>query len=161
VRVVFTKYDGRLHWHAWLDRLGEDEHGVWLGSPNGTVWQRGAEPPVRLPPSVTLVPPGAGWVAAFNAAPAKYEMYVDLCSLPVWTGDEVTMVDLDLDVVRYRANGAVRLLDEDEFVAHQAQFAYPSDLVRTVTETARRLLDDVAGAEPFAAAYRPWLARVS
>jgi protein associated with RNAse G/E len=158
---VFTKYDGRLHWHAWLDRLGEDEHGVWLGSPTGTVWQRGSEPGVHLPPSVTLIPPGVGWVAAFNAEPAKYEMYVDLCTVPTWSGDEVRMVDLDLDVVRYRADGAVRLLDQDEFVEHQAEFAYPEALVRGVTETARRLLVDVVGAEPFAGAYRPWLRRVT
>lgn len=161
VRVVFTKYDGRLHWHAHLTRLGEDEHGVWLGAPTGTVWQRGTEPRVTLPASVTLVPRDAWWVASFNSEPAKYEMYIDLTTVPVWDGDEVTMVDLDLDVVRVRHDGAVRLLDEDEFEEHQAQFGYPEALVRSVTETARRLMAEVTSREPFTAAYRPWLARIS
>lgn len=161
VRVVFTKYDGRLHWHAWLHRLGEDEHGVWLAAPTGTLWQRGSEPVVALPPSVTLIPRECWWVAAFNAPPAKYEIYIDLSTVPVWSGDEVTMVDLDLDVVRYRGNGSVRLLDEDEFAEHRVQLGYPESIVRNVTQTAQQLLADVAAAEPFAAAYRPWLAQVS
>jgi protein associated with RNAse G/E len=160
VRVVFTKYDGRLHWHAWLTQLGEDEHGVWLAAPSGTMWQRGSEPSVRLPASVTLLPRDGWWVAAFNAEPAKYEMYIDLSTVPVWSGDEVTMIDLDLDVVRYRGDGAIRLLDEDEFAEHRVAFGYPDDVVASVTETAKRLLVDVAEAEPFTAAYRPWLAQV-
>jgi hypothetical protein len=161
VRVVFTKYDGRLHWHAWLPWLGEDEHGVWLGSPTGTVWQRGSEPGVAQPPSVVLIPRERWWVAYFNAPPRKYEVYVDISTAPVWSGDEVTMVDLDLDVVRYRGDGSVRLLDEDEFAEHRVRLGYPEALVRTVTETAQRLLTDVASAEPFTAAYRSWLGRVS
>jgi uncharacterized protein len=161
VRVVFTKYDGRLHWHARLERLGEDEHGVWLGAPTGTLWQRGAEPPVSLPPHVLLTPRDRWWVAAFNASPAHLITYVDLSTVPVWRGDEVTMVDLDLDVVRYRVDDAVRLLDEDEFAEHQVRFGYPQSVVHTVVETARDLLDSVATVEPFTAAYRPWLARVS
>jgi len=100
-------------------------------------------------------------VAMFNAPPAKYELYVDVSTVPVWSGDEVTMVDLDLDVVRSRGDGAVRLLDEDEFVEHRVQLGYPESIVRNVTQTAQQLLADVAAAEPFAAAYRPWLAQVS
>jgi protein associated with RNAse G/E len=160
VRVVFTKYDGRLHWHARLHRLGEDEHGVWLGAPAGTRWQRGAEPPVSLPPHVLLLPRDGWWVAAFNAAPSKYEMYVDLATVPVWAGDEVAMIDLDLDVVRLRG-GAVRLLDEDEFEAHRALFGYPETVVESVTGTAQRLLAAVTTVEPFTGAYQTWLARVS
>jgi protein associated with RNAse G/E len=160
-RLVFTKYDGRLHWHAWLKVLGEDEHGVWLGAPTGTVWRRGTEPRVNLPASVTLVPRDDWWVASFNTEPAKYEMYIDLSTVPVWDGNEVTMVDLDLDVVRVRQDGTVRLLDEDEFEEHQFLFGYPEALVRSVTDTARRLLADVTLIEPFTAAYRPWLARIS
>jgi protein associated with RNAse G/E len=162
VRVVFTKFDGRLHWHARLARLGEDEHGVWLGATAGTAWQRGDEPPVTLAPHVMLVPRAGWWVAAFNAAPAKYDMYIDLSSVPVWSGaDEVTMVDLDLDVIRQRHDGAVRLLDEDEFADHQVAFGYPETIVRSVTDTAHWLLAQVSVAEPFTGVYHSWLARVS
>ncbi len=46
VRVVFTKFDGSLHWHQTMQYLGEDEHGTWLGGPPGSTAQRGSEPPV-------------------------------------------------------------------------------------------------------------------
>ena len=36
VRVVYTKYDGSLHWHMSMRYLGEDEHGIWLGAPAHT-----------------------------------------------------------------------------------------------------------------------------
>ena len=32
VRLVFTKYDGSLHWHQTMKYLGDDEHGIWLGA---------------------------------------------------------------------------------------------------------------------------------
>jgi len=35
--VRFRKYDDSLHWHATLRRLGEDEHGIWLGAAAGTL----------------------------------------------------------------------------------------------------------------------------
>jgi hypothetical protein len=34
VRVVFRRYDGSLHWHNTMKRLGEDSHGIWLGAAN-------------------------------------------------------------------------------------------------------------------------------
>lgn len=161
VRVVFTKYDGRLHWHAWLRRLGEDEHGVWLAAPTGTVWQRGSEASVSLPAAATLIPRDTWWVASFNAAPAKFDMYVDISTVPVWSSrDEVTMVDLDLDVVRYRGDGTVRLLDEDEFAEHRIAFGYPPEVITAATSTAASLLSRVSTDEPFLAAHRTWLAMV-
>lgn len=33
---MYTKYDGRLHWHQTMLYLGEDEHGVWLGASQRT-----------------------------------------------------------------------------------------------------------------------------
>jgi protein associated with RNAse G/E len=161
VRVVFRKFDGSLHWHARLQRLGEDEHGVWLGAPDQTAWQRGSEPRVALHAHVLLIPPAGWWVASFNAAPAPVEVYVDVTTVPTWPGtNEVTMVDLDLDVVRRFGSGAVELLDEDEFEAHRRRYAYPDEVVHRSRETATWLLDAVVAGEPFATAFRGWLAMV-
>ncbi|HET6636952.1 MAG TPA: DUF402 domain-containing protein, partial [Streptomyces sp.] len=41
VRVTVRKFDGSLHWHHTMTLLGEDEHGVWLGAPIGTVYGKG------------------------------------------------------------------------------------------------------------------------
>jgi uncharacterized protein len=162
VRVIFRKYDGSLHWHTWLQRLGEDHHGTWLGATTDVAWQRGSEPPIQMPaPHVVLIPVDRWWVAAFNAEPAKLDVYVDVTTTPEWRGaDEVTMVDLDLDVVRHRHSGAVELLDEDEFLEHQVRYGYPAEVIRRGHEVAGLLLDAVTNEEPFLGAYGDWLARV-
>jgi uncharacterized protein len=163
VRVVFTKYDGSLHWHHTAQHLGEDEHGTWLGAPSGTPIQRGGEPPVVLEqPWVQLIPAGQWWTAAFNAEPAATELYCDITTEPRWLNPgEVTMVDLDLDVLRMRADGRVLLLDEDEFAEHQVRYGYPVEVIRRAEQSAAWLLAAVrAGAEPFGTGYRRWLDRL-
>lgn len=44
--VSVRKYDNSLHRHHSMVRLGEDEHGVWLGAAVGTVYSKGAQGPV-------------------------------------------------------------------------------------------------------------------
>jgi protein associated with RNAse G/E len=79
-----------------------------------------------------------------------------------WSGShEVTVVDLDLDV-RRRRWGDIERLDEDEFAEHQVTFGYPEQVVAEATAASRWLecaLGD--GSEPFATAFRPWLAQVT
>ena len=58
ITVQFFKYPDRLHWRHETHRLGEDEHGVWLGASTGAIVQRGAEAPMGLNgPTVQLIPP--------------------------------------------------------------------------------------------------------
>ncbi|MEV7401864.1 hypothetical protein AB0N93_15900 [Streptomyces sp. NPDC091267] len=62
--VLFSarKYDGSLHWHCTMFRLGEDDHGVWLGMPAGTVHSKGDAGPVyesneaRVKPTKSATP---------------------------------------------------------------------------------------------------------
>jgi protein associated with RNAse G/E len=78
-----------------------------------------------------------------------------------WDGDTVHIVDLDLDVVRRRATGAVELLDEHEFAAHRELFGYPDAVVAQAQAAAATLFVQLGdGTEPFATAYRKWLALV-
>src|SRR5688572_16299207 len=110
VLLTYRKYDGRLHWNATLRYLGEDDHGVWLAATPEVVWRRGEEPAHFNFPHTVLVPRGAWFVAAFNGLPADLEMYIDVTTVPLWTSpDEVTAVDLDLDVVRWRDTGRVEI----------------------------------------------------
>jgi uncharacterized protein len=160
VRLVFTKYDGSLHWHQTMKYLGDDEHGIWLGAPAGATAQRGDEPAVRYEaPSVQLIPAGQWWTAVFNDPPATAEIYCDISTPPRWTSpDEVTMVDLDLDVVRRRPDRHVLLDDEDEFVEHQVRYGYPQEVISQAEQAAAWLLAAVsAGAEPFGSVHQDWL----
>jgi len=160
VRVVYTKYDGSLHWHQILQYLGEDEHGIWLGGPAGSTTQRGNEPPIVLEQAfVELIPAGQWWTATFNGDPARTEIYCDIGTPPRWPSPaEVTMADLDLDVLRLRADQQVIIVDEDEFAEHQVRYRYPAEVISAAERAAAWLLDAIsAKAEPFGAAYRGWL----
>ena len=163
VRVVYTKYDGSLHWHHSMRYLGEDEHGIWLGASAGTASRRGSEPPVILEqPFIELIPDGQWWTATFNAEPVHTEIYCDVSTPPHWAHpEEVAMVDLDLDVIRLRADQQVLQIDEDEFAEHQVRYQYPVDVISQALQAAAQLqLAIKAGAEPFASEYRAWLDQV-
>ncbi|GAA3125573.1 hypothetical protein GCM10010485_75290 [Streptosporangium carneum] len=161
MKVVYRKYDGSLHWNHPALFLGEDEHGVWVGCPAGSSGRRGKEPPIVWDqPFVMLFPRDAWWTATFNAAPYKTEIYCDVSTVPRWNDGEVTMIDLDLDVIRMRADGRVFLDDEDEFEDHRVRYAYPPDVVENARASAATLLEAVAsGLAPFASAPH-WLAQV-
>lgn len=164
VRVAARKYDGSLHWHYSMRRLGTDEHGVWLGCPSGTVVSRGDEGPIYTvaEPRVMLIPSGTWWTAIFCAPPAECEVYCDVTTPVAWPSPhELTMIDLDLDVWRTRPSGAVELLDEDEFALHGRRYGYPPDVVSRASATAGWLLGAVGGrAEPFGEACRRWFGEV-
>ncbi|MFD7757746.1 DUF402 domain-containing protein [Streptomyces sp. NPDC059757] len=164
VQVSVRKYDGSLHWHCSMVRLGDDEHGVWLGAPVGTVYSKGAEGPVYATREsrVMLFPRDAWWTALFQAAPARLDVYCDVTTPSRWLHPgEVTMIDLDLDVCRTREAGSVFVDDEDEFVDHQVRYSYPSDVIARATTSADWLRAALtADAEPFGSQYRSWLAEV-
>jgi protein associated with RNAse G/E len=162
IRVVYRKYDGSLHWNHPAFRLGEDEHGTWIGIGDGTVMYRG-EPewgPCEAP-FVMLMPPDRWWTATFNAEPHRTEIYCDITTVPSWpTAGEVTMIDLDLDV-RRRRTGEVKVLDEDEFAEHQVRYGYPAEVIERAQAAADWLFAAVsARREPFDTASARWLAQI-
>jgi protein associated with RNAse G/E len=160
VRVEYRKYDGSPHRGYPALRLGEDEHGVWLGVPQNTfdVAQFKYEDPYVL-----LVPRHAWWTAMFNAPPRRTEIYCDVATPAEWPSpDHVRLADLDLDVRRRRATGTVELLDEDEFEEHRLRFRYPDEVVDEAWAAAKWLVDALGnGVQPFAGDYRAWLGRVT
>ena len=106
-----------------------------------------------------LVPPTDGWLAWFPEF-GDFELYVDVVSGTTRTESAVTMVDLDLDVIR-RRDGTVELLDVDEFEAHQIELSYPDHLIAHAERVASEVLAAVrTSAEPFGgAAAQEWMTR--
>ncbi|MFC4115814.1 DUF402 domain-containing protein [Nonomuraea zeae] len=158
VRIVYRKYGGALHWNHSARVLGEDEHGIWVDVPGGTVARKGEGPPVTWETTaIMLFPRDAWWTASFNSPPHKSEIYVDVTTVPEWSNGEVTMLDLDLDVIRMR-DGRLILDDQDEFAEHQVLLGYPPELIAQAERTAHWLLDAVGERKgPFSGAHLEWL----
>jgi protein associated with RNAse G/E len=161
IHVAFSKYDGTLHWHFDVVRLGEDEHGTWLGGGEGTPVQRGSEPPLTSTPFALLVPTEGWWMATFNPdrpdSPFQHVVYADICTPGEWNGSTLTATDLDLDVAM-RADGTVSLLDEDEFDEHRLSMSYPPHVVDNARGAAAGLVAAMeARREPFASVGNAWL----
>lgn len=159
VLVRYTKWGGMLHWHFAAALLGEDDHGIWLGAPAGTPVQRGFEAPITSGAFVLLVPPDRWWTSVWNdlASPFSHRVYADICTPAIWSGDMVSMADLDLDVVTDAA-GRVAIHDEDEFADHAQAWRYPA----AVATHARIAADTLAGrmrsgSAPFDGTDRRWL----
>src|SRR5687767_4544911 len=93
---------------AW--ELGEDEHGLWVELRKGSPVHRGDELLFAgKHDGVTCVSRGEGWLAWYVWT-SDFALYIVIASPPVRVGDEITMVDLDLDVIRWR-DGRVELVD--------------------------------------------------
>lgn len=120
--------------------------------------QRGHEP-VRYSKAVDVkvIPEGKWWTAIW-AWERPHDVYVDIITPPQWSGSTVTMVDIDLDVVRW-ADGRVEVLDEDEFAEHRVKYAYPERLADTARATTAQIAVAVEAAhEPFGDVGKNWMA---
>lgn len=168
MRVVFRKWGDLPHWEYDALRLGDDEHGTWLGATAGTLLARPGASFSSPQHFVSLVPHGQPFVATFYAPVAVtgeasvVDVYVDITTVPQWSDDRVCMVDLDLDVVRARS-GRVWIDDEDEFADHRVRFGYPADVVRLAARTCDRVHAAVTTGEPpyDGVVAARWLSRLS
>ena len=151
----FTKWGGGRHWEFAATVTASDSHGVWVYSPVGTELTRPGHDFTSPVDWMSLVPSGRPWAAAFYDSPGhSTSIYVDMCTEARWCGREVSMVDLDLDVI-LRTDGTVILDDEDEFDEHRVALGYPDEIVRLARDSSREVLDAIAhGLEPFRSAGR-------
>lgn len=163
VRGQYTKWGGTRHHGADLVYLGADEHGDWLGDWVGNTWSGGPRSFVSITDNVLLVPRDRGMTAMFYTAHPEqdFELYVDITTVPVWHGEHVTAVDLDLDVIR-RFDGSWFVDDEDEFVEHRIRYGYPAEVVAAAEAECERVSREVrTGASVLAtASAAPWHAEL-
>lgn len=161
VTIERHKWPDVPHYEYDATHLGDDDHGSWYFAPSGNEIRRGGELLFHSEHlSLYLVPVDRPWMVWFGANPSfDFDVYVDVGTVPVRGADRITMVDLDLDVVR-RTSGAVDVLDEDELVTNAATYGYPSALIAHAERVAREVVSLVeAGAEPFATASHEWMRR--
>ncbi|HET7799281.1 MAG TPA: DUF402 domain-containing protein [Humibacillus xanthopallidus] len=164
----FTKWGDGRHWEWVGHYLGADEFGHWWYAPAGTRCVRPGVDFVETDGWVSFVPHEGAYAAGFYPAHRHVSVYVDMTTEPVWQRRavvddgpewEVTMVDLDLDVVLTR-EGHLFVDDEDEFAEHQVALGYPPEIVTLAERWRDRVLAAVAaGDEPFGSAGHEWLRR--
>ncbi|MFC7720007.1 DUF402 domain-containing protein [Nonomuraea recticatena] len=107
-----------------------------------------------------LFPRDEWWVALFNDEGHKIDVYVDVTTVPEWRDGAVTMVDLDLDVVRTK-EGRVFVDDEDEFAEHQVLLGYPPEVIAQAEAATRGLVKAVTDrVPPFDGTHLPYLSQV-
>src|SRR3954471_5023333 len=147
VVVRFTKWGGGAHWALRGHRLGEDDHGVWVAAPIGTELSKPGSRFTAERHHVMLFPRDLASTAAFyqplpGDGDGEIATYVDITTVPAWDAGEVTMVDLDLDVIRLR-DGSVLVDDEDEFAEHQMMLGYPPEVVALASASCAARLAEV------------------
>jgi uncharacterized protein len=160
--MQFYKYPDTLHWRHDMLLLGEDEYGIWLGAPIGTVIQRGMEDPKTwIHPFVQLIQPDTPWIPIWNVDPVKTEIYVDITTVPTRPNPQLfEAVDIDLDVVRL-VDGSIEILDEDEFADHSISLGYPDWLIdQARAATAHVAVAIESGTAPFDGSHLPWFERL-
>jgi hypothetical protein len=157
VRMVFTKWGDLPHWEIEATYLGSDEHGDWLGVPAGTHIARPGNSYDTRWGVVTLVP-SAPFVARFMADGRTGPWtYVDITTLPVWSENRLTCVDLDLDVIDPNDERGIFIADEDEFAEHQVTLGYPPEVIAMARESADAVLEAVrSGEAPFDGSHLRW-----
>ena len=179
VRCEMTKWGERPHWQFAGLHLGSDEHGEWLGFPQGTHNRRPGYAFDSEVDAVTLVPADGWYAATFHAPGIWCDLYVDITTPGEWEGAVLRAVDLDLDVIRMApalppasrrsapqnlsaGPGEVFIDDEDEFAEHQVAFGYPADVVVAAQASCDEVIAAVrAGVAPYDGTHRRWLEQLS
>lgn len=168
VLVRFTKWGGGGHWELPGLLLGSDGFGSWVGlAPGDPMTRLGHEVRLAYARVLAFAADEVGFVASFNeridgVEAARSGTYVDITTHPVWgltpSGQpEVSMVDLDLDVVQVWS-GVVSVADEEEFSAHQVSLGYPEDIVAHAVQWRDKVLNMMhAGESPFDGRASHWL----
>jgi uncharacterized protein len=153
VRILSTKFDGSLH-NDFAGRLihesanSEDPAApLRVFVPEGTSIQsyRG-ELTVRVPFTALFWPGHERWWNVYHNHHTFFAndrwssaVYANVSTPATFDGETVRWIDLDLDVVI--RDGAVELLDEDEFAEHRARMAYPERLATRALEAAATLIE--------------------
>lgn len=125
-----TKYDGSAHWIQPF-RVVSDDGNLLVTAYRARTPIFTSRGEFRSPYDSTAYFWRDRWFNVFRLARPGCELALWYCNVttpPTFEEGQISYVDLDLDVA-VRPNGAIELLDEDEFQAHRQKYAYPAELV--------------------------------
>ena len=119
------KWPDRPHYahQGWF--LGDDEHGLWIELRVGSPVLRGDVVLFHGQHGGLMLLPPWGRSLVWFPEHGEVDLYVDVVTGVERTASSLTMIDLDLDVVRWRDTGVIELVDEDELELHEVTLGYP------------------------------------
>jgi len=131
-------------WSAYV--LAEDDHGLWLHTPAGSLYrgedgksvgfcESAMDPNGAGRPMVQLIPRSGWWIASWVGSNAELPIAVDICTPPTLRDSEWTYIDLELDPYLTR-DGLVGTDDWDQFLEACASGLIPrheEDAARSAT----------------------------
>jgi protein associated with RNAse G/E len=142
-QIEARKYDGSLHYTLPAHLIEDDGERLWVRSqPGGPLHHvtRGWTRPITRPSDMFF------WRGRWYNVYLNYDddglfnhFYCNAGMPPVLSDHAISFVDLDLDVQIW-PDGRYAVLDEDEFLAHAAQFAYPAEVQRGARQAVEALL---------------------
>lgn len=152
------KHDGHLH-RMWLQnwlipeaRLfpehAEESMLVLVNSQTRIREGDGKEWVSRIP-SVAFFIPGQWYNVVSLIEEQGIRYYCNIASPPYVSGQVITYIDYDLDVIR-TTDGGVQIVDQEEYAQHKVNYHYPDIVDRKVKGGMDRLLQRIRGNEaPF------------
>jgi len=169
------KHDGHLHrqWQRnWLvpqdlllpQHAAEGMHVLLnnqtpIKEADGSMW-------VSRVPAVSFFIPGKWFNVVAMIEDFGIRYYCNLASPPYLTGDVLTYIDYDLDVIR-TAGGDLAVVDRDEYERHKAEYRYPPVVDAKVSEGLREVTHRIRGGKPpfedevVKAYYEAWRASIA
>lgn len=142
ILVKTYKYDNSLH-YAWeSERIIENEEYILLKS----------APPRRLfhfsrneiyefdDYSLEFISKTKGYTINVDIKSTSKEFYCNICDKPKIENNTVTLIDLDIDLI-IDQNYNAYYVDEDEFEINKVKYKYPPEIINSVNEMKRYLMD--------------------
>jgi hypothetical protein len=126
----------KISWDARV--VAQDEFGTWLHCPKGAQHRRDDGAVITLPCDAIQLLPARGWWAAWWWADEQW-VSVDVSTPPEKHGSTWRYVDLELDFALL-ADGAVHLVDQEEFDEAVNAGRIPQDVARDATNSATSLM---------------------
>lgn len=149
MRIAFSKFDGTPHWTFLCEPRVADTTGAWFFLPAGTLHERPDHSFRDTTDAALYVPWREHWCARFfDVEPGGdlFEVYVDVVIPQRVSATEITMIDMDLDVVR--SEGRVWIDDEDEFAWNTTALDYPEEQVAIAQHACNVAFERMTLADP-------------
>jgi len=130
-----SKWSGLPHRSVGLVGLEMTNDGMWGAIRIGTPVDDATDKMTQFPCDAVVFFPTDQWWTAIWLTGMPTDLHVDISTPAKRHNNDVTMIDLDLDVVS--VDGDVQVLDRDEFDENSGRWNYPAHVVANAEAATR------------------------